>query len=116
MSLSNLIPAPLRAYAALGLVICVVASLSAAYFTGRSHGWDAHVVVAEREKALQEAANQEAVRRAGDHYQTIVDAIELDKERLSLELAQLRLDAAADPRAAECGIGAPSSLRLNAIR
>lgn len=116
----SLIPAPWRAGVSIFAVGALVVAAGALYLNHRAaiyrDGWDdAHAAI-EKELDLQEAANREAMRLAGIEYGKSVQHIVTEKELLNASLEVLALEAAADPGADLCGIGAGSVLRLNAIR
>ena len=116
MSLFNLIPTPVKA----GIAIVAAVALTSFYLQHRAaiyrDGYEDATAAIEHQLDLQEAANREAMRLAGNEYLKSVDRLVLEKELLNEELAALSLEAAADPDADQCGIGAGSVLRLNSIR
>ena len=99
------------------IALLVMAALSAVtYAVGRSDGWNDHVVVCKSEQLAQQAANSEAARLAAKRLNEQAAALRVEHERLEDVLAQLDDAARDDDNGHQCGIGADSVWRLNAIR
>lgn len=106
----------LNKYAGIAGVIGAVLIIGAVYMLGYRAGYAAAAADFAQQQAVQEAANREAARLAGERYLDQTKIIKSLKNELEKQIDQLHLEAAADPNAAQCGIGAASSMRLNAIR
>lgn len=120
MKLLAMIPAPWRAGLSIFAVLALLSAAAGLYFKIKhdayQDGFAAAEMICAREKAAQAAANQEAIRLAGERYLKQVDAIVSENQRLEDALPILDRAAAEDPRARECGISVDSVRRLNAIQ
>jgi hypothetical protein len=86
------------------------------YDTIYDRGWDAHVVISEKEKAAQLAANNQAIAIAEKGLREDIALLLVDKEKLENDVARLDAEAAADPDAHSGGIKRDSVRRINTVR
>lgn len=112
----NLIPSPIREYLAIGAI--AVASFGAylVYDAIYARGWDAHVILSEKEKVEMRKANEKAIANAEKTLREDIAILASEKEALENAAAELDREAVEDPDADTGGISADSVRRLNAIK
>jgi hypothetical protein len=79
-------------------------------------GYQAAVVVKEKEALAQKAANDKAIAASEKGLREDVAAIILEKEKLEDDLARLDAESAEDPDADTGGIKRNGVQRINAVR
>lgn len=118
--LINIIPAPLRIWAAVGLLAALLAAAGGAYVyvrhQGYQDGYNTAQATCEADKARQAAANRAALSAAEKRLAAQADALSLKNMDLDNAIDALSAAAAADPNGGDACLGSDSLLRLNSVR
>lgn len=115
----RLLPGAWRTFALIGTLIALLGSIWGLYayvkHQGYTEGYAVMAAKCERDKQLQEAANQEAIRIAAEDYFKAIDRLQLQNEEYDDAIEEIDAATAADPAGGELCLGADSVLRLNGI-
>ncbi|SOC90139.1 hypothetical protein SAMN05216358_0163 [Rhizobium sp. AN5] len=114
--LGKLIPSQFQIAAYLVAALAVAGVGFWIYDTIYDRGYEAAVIVKDKEAADREAANNKVIAAAEKGLREDLATIILEKEKLEDEVARLNREAAQDPGAADGGIGLGSVQRLNSVR
>lgn len=116
MKLVDLIPSQAKLIVGVAGAVALVAVATWGYFHIYNKGWEAHVIVANAEKAKLFEANNAVIEKAYASLLSEIQIIKTEKERLEDAISRNDLEAEKDPLADTCGISADSVRRIQAIR
>lgn len=116
MNLINLIPTPARVI--IFVAVLLLLGLGALHLHNRiyDNGFQAAIVIAERERQAMAEANRRAIAAAESRLKGELTKIKIEKERLEDAIDRIEVEADADVDATRLGISAGSVRRIEAVR
>ncbi|WP_276122581.1 hypothetical protein [Pararhizobium qamdonense] len=106
---------PIRIALAAAALLAIAGAAYWIYDAIYDRGWDAHVIVSEKEKQAMRKANDQAIASAEKELREDLAVLLLEREKLENDLVRLASEAAQDPDANSGGIKRNGVRRINAI-